>query len=250
MKLLLLLLFFAIGSISFGQKFDKEIICSTDTLVVFPIVSMKQPIEHSESEEKESYKIVKCRTCTNFGYQIEIGFSKYYYGEKTYSWIGNHGGPDFGLSLFIYNINLGARFKPWTTNPKKEMIFNGQVIPTTIKFNPTKIDYYIGYSINLEKLWSVQPYFGYNRSSFEILEADEIYKNFEFDKTGGIIFGVTTNKYFKMKDYEFLSIFSSIGYGLIDFEKIHPDLDNNYFEWTIGIAYKGFAIRRFNKKIE
>ncbi|MCK3685277.1 hypothetical protein [Maribellus sp. YY47] len=58
------------------------------------------------------------------------------------------------------------------------------------------------------------------------------------------------NKYFKIKEHEYLSVFGTVGYGFVNYEKVHPDLDKGYFEWNLGIAYKGFITKRFNKRVE
>jgi hypothetical protein len=233
-----------------GQKWNPEIICSSDTLIVEPYLSMKYNPEKTDSLNQKPYKIVQCITRSNIGFRFDIAVSSYYYGEKTTSWIGQHGGPNFNFILVVDKLNFGFRFKPWTIDPKKEMDFNGQTLPTTAKLNSIKLDYYAGYSFDFEKLISVEPYIGYNCSSFIVINEDELNQKFTFDKTGGLIIGTTLNKYFKIKEYEYLSVFGTVGYGFVNYGKVHSDLDNGYFEWNLGIAYKGFATKRFNKKVE
>lgn len=239
-----------IGTTSFGQKWNPEIICSTDTLTVEPYVSMKYNPEKTDSINQEPYRIVQCRTRSNVGFRMDIAVSNYYYGNKTTSWIGQHGGPNFNFILVVNKLNFGFRFKPWSIDPKKEMDFNGQTLPTTARLNNIRLDYYIGYSFDFEKLISVEPYVGYNRTSFLVINEDELNQKFSFNKTGGLIVGTTLNKYFKIKEYEYISVFGSVGYGFVDYEKVHPELDNGYFEWNLGIASKGFATKRINKRVK
>lgn len=236
------------STILLGQKWNPEIICSTDTFTVEPYLSMKyNPVNQ---DNQKPYKRVQCRTRSNIGFRFEIAVSNYYYGGKTTSWIGQHGGPNFNFILAVDKLNFGFRFKPWTVDPKKEMDFNAKTLPTTANVNVIKLDYYVGYSLDFEKLISVEPYAGYNRSSFLVINEDELNQEFTFDKTGGLIIGTTFNKYFKIKEYEYLSVFGTVGYGFVNYKKVHPDLDNGYFEWNLGIAYKGFTTKRFNKKVE
>lgn len=239
-----------INTTSFGQKWDSEIICSTDTLIVEPYVSMKHYPEKMDSVNQEPYKIVQCRTRSNVGFRMDIAVSNYYYADNTTSWIGQHGGPNFNFVLVVNKFNFGFRFKPWSIDPKKEMDFNGKILPTTASLNNIRLDYYVGYSLDFEKLISVEPYVGYNRTSFLVINEDELNQEFSFNKTGGLIVGTTLNKYFRIKEYEYISVFSTVGYGFVDYKKIHPDLDNGYFEWNLGVAYKGFATKRFNKRIK
>lgn len=147
-------------------------------------------------------------------------------------------------------LNFGFRFKPWSIDPKKEMEFNGQTLPTTARLNNIRLDYYVGYSLDFEKLISLEPYAGYNRTSFLVIVEDKLNQEFTFNKTGGLIIGTTVNKYFKLKDYGYISVFGTVGYGFVDYKKVHPDLDNGYFEWNVGIAYKGFLTQLFYRKVE
>jgi hypothetical protein len=238
------------SSIAFGQKWNPETICSSDTLIVEPQISMKYNPENMDSLYQKQYKIVQCRTRSNVGFRFDIAVSNYYYGEKTTSWIGQHGGPNFNLTLVVDKLNFGFRFKPWTINPKKEMSFNGQTLPMTAKLNVIKLDYFVGYSLDFAKLISLEPYIGYNSSSFLVINEDELNQKLTFNKTGGLIIGTALSKYFKINEYEYLSVLGTIGYGFINYAKVHPDIDNGYFEWNLGIAYKGFATKRFNKKVE
>jgi hypothetical protein len=130
------------------------------------------------------------------------------------------------------------------------MDFNEQTVPITAKLNSIKLDYYIGYSLDFEKLISIEPYIGYNSSSFIVINEDKLNQKFSLKKTGGIIIGTTLNKYLKIKEYEYISVFGTAGYSFVNYKKVHSDLDNSYFEWNIGIAYKGFFTKRFNKRVE
>jgi len=252
MKRILLIITFTIlvSTITLGQKWNPETICSSDTLIVEPYRPMKYNPENTEALTQKPYKIVECKTRSDIGFRFEIAVSNYYYGEKTTSWIGQHGGPNFNFILVVDKLNFGFRFKPWSVEPKKELDFNGQTLPTTATLNVIKLDYYLGYSFDFKKLISVEPYVGYNRSSFVVINEDELNQKFTFDKTGGPIVGATLNKYFKLKEYEYLSVIGTAGYGFVNYEKVHSALDNGYFEWNLGIAYKGFATKRFNKRVD
>lgn len=236
-------------TISFGQKWNQELICSADTLVYDPQLSYKH---YPDGVERLNYpyKYEACRTRSNFAFRIEIAVSDYYYGEKTTSWIGQHGGPNVNFILDISKLNFGFRFKPWTIHPKKELSFDGQTLTTNAIFNVVKLDYYLGYSFDFNALVSLEPYIGYNRTLFIVLNEDELHQKYYIHTARGLIIGTTLNKYFKVKNYGYISVFGSLGYGCVNFEKVHPDLDNGYFEWTMGVAYKGFASKYISRRIE
>jgi len=249
-NILIVLMVLFVSNEIYGQKWNKEIICSSDTIVIDPRKEMKFIPENFDTSKLSPYRIIQCRTRSDLGFRVEIGISKYYYGTKTKDWIGNHIGPNFNFILTIDKFNFGFRFKPWTVNPQKELTFSGQNLPTNAKLNPVKLDYYLGYSFDFNYLLSIEPYLGYNRSLFIVINEDELNQKFTFNKTGGILLGTTINKYFKFSEYKYVTLFCSFGYGSVNYEKIHPDLDNGCFEWNLGVALKAFNIKIFNKRID
>ncbi len=248
--LFILFIVILLNKISFAQKWIPETICSTDTLLVESFQSMKYNAAKPDSLTPEPYKIVRCKTRSTIGFRFDLAFSNYYYGEKTTSWMGQHGGPNFNFIFTVDRWNIGFRFKPWTFNPKKEMDFNGHTLPTTARVNTIKLDYYVGYSFDFEKLISLEPYLGYNLSSLVVINEENLNQHYRLYETGGFIAGATLNKYFKIKEYEYISVFASAGYAFVNFEKVHPDFDKGYFEWNFGVAYKGFLTRIFDRRVE
>lgn len=254
-RLFIIITAILISTIAFAQKWNGDTICSTDTLIVHPRMAMHPRLSIKYNPDttihfQEPYKIVECWTRSNIGLRLELGVSNYYYGERTKSWIRQHGGPNFSFSIAVDKLNFGIRFKPWTIEPAKEMVFDGQTLPTNASFNNIRFDCYVGYSLDFKNLISLEPYAGYNRTMFILLNEKDIGHAVPFKNTGGLIIGATLNKYFNMKDYEYLSLFGSAGYGFVNYKKVHPELDNGYFEWTLGIAVKLFIKKSFNRRVE
>jgi len=229
----------------FSQKQTKDTICLSDTLTIMPFRSMKL-----SKDSASSYKAIKCETTTNVGMRFEVGISKYYYNDKTQEWLGNHGGPNFNLILTLNKLNFGLRFKPWTVNPKTELSFDNIILPRYASLNPVKIDYYAGYSIDLNHKISIEPYLGFSKTIFYVINEVELQQTYSIPKANGLISGATFNKYFKINNSEYIALFTNIGYSFVDYKKTNQNLGIGYFEWTIGIAYKGFFKKQFLKKIE
>ena len=249
-RFLLIFLVLIPTSSVFAQQWQKQTFCSSDTLIVEPhLPKHYRPEKHSQIK-LEPYKIVQCRTRSDLALRLEFAVSSYTYGKRTASWIGNHAGPNFNLALAYDNINFGLRFKPWTVDLKKEMTFNGTALPTTADLNSIKVDYYVGYSLDFDRLISLEPYVGYNSSSFVVINEDELKQEYTFEKSGGLIAGTTLNKYIMTRENGYFVIFGTAGYSLVNFEKIHPDLDNGYFEWSLGIAFKGYFTKFINKRVD
>ena len=242
-------LFFLLLSVNVcGQKMDNVIFCSLDTFIVKPVSEFRH-IQKASVDSFAPYKAVWCEKCSKFGARIEIGISIYHYNQKTKDWLGNHGGPNFNFILTYDKFNLGFRFKPWTVSPNEELLFDNKVLPKYANLNPIKLDFYTGYSFDFEHI-SLEPYLGFSRNIFTVINEDELQETFSFPSVTGFINGVTVNKYFKIKNYEYISVFANVGYSIVDYTKVHNALGKNYFEWSIGIAYKGFFTKRFMQKIE
>jgi len=231
-----------------GQKFDNETICSSDTITINPNLTMRH-VQKGTKDSLPSYRIIECEKKSKIGFRFELGASHYWYNRNTKDWLGNHFGSNFNF-IFVYDkLNFGFCFKPSTVNPKKELQFCGETLTNEAKLNPIKMDFYIGYSFDLDCL-SIEPYLGISRNSFVIINQKELNNNFSIPNATGFINGITLNKYFKIAKYKYISIFSHIGYCIVDFHKVNDNLSNNYFECSLGVAYKGFFTNKFRKRVE
>jgi len=225
----------------YGQLYNKDKICKSDTVYVEHIsIKTFEPI---------TFKAVECTQVSKIGFRFDLGIAKYYYNDRTKDWLGNHYGSSVGLFISFQQLNIGFRFKPWTVNPKSVLVFNSDTLPLKAKLNPIKFDYFIGYSIDFRNI-SVEPYFGLTRNVFEVINQDELGKEFDIKSVNGIIGGFSFNKYFRIKEYQFISAFLNVGYATANFSKTNNNLANGYWECAVGIAYKGFGKRRFYERLK
>lgn len=196
-----------------------------------------------------TYKALECTKISSCGLRLDVGVTQYYYNTPTAAWLGNHGGPCLSLSIPIVKWNLGVRFKPYTVNPRGDLVFNKDTLTRKAKLNPVKTDFFVSYSFDFKYNFSCEPYLGYSINSFHVINQDSLKKLFVIPSTVGIIGGLTLNKYFRLSPETFMAVFASMGYAFADFKKAHPTLEAGYTEWTAGIAFKGFFKRRLYKKI-
>lgn len=232
---LLLLLFTA--HLSWAQQIDRTITCGTDTVTV--------------REHWGDLKAFICQRGGDFGARIELGYTNYYHSIQTRQWLGQYGGPNFGLILAYRKLNVGIRFKPATVIPQQNLVFNNDTLIALAKLNPVRIDYFAGYSFDFKYNFSIEPYLGYSRNSFHVINEADLNTTYQIEPASGMIAGISVNKYFKLKKkYQFLAVFGNLGYATTQYQSTHPQLDNGYWEWTLGIAYKGFWEKVFYKWIK
>lgn len=177
MKRIIYSLFFIILSINvWGQNFDNEILCSSDTITINPNSRMRH-IQKGTKDSLPSYRIIRCEKKSKIGFSFELGASHYWYNQKTEDWLGNHFGSNFNFILVYDKLNFGFRFKPYTLKPKKELQFCGETLTSKAELNPIKMDFYIGYSFDFDCI-SIEPYLGISKNSFVIINEEELNNNF------------------------------------------------------------------------
>ena len=214
-KILSLIFLVSILSVSYSQNNVQ------DTLVI----------------ESKTIKIIK----SDWGARFNLGVSKFNYGAKTAGWLGNHAGPDLNLSIFYKNYRFGIGFKPWTVNPESELDFNGDTLTTFADLNPIKFEFLFGYNFNDLEFINIEPYVGYLINSFIVINEDVLQKKFDIPTQGGFTIGVTVfRKLFEFNPYDNFQIFINTNYNFVNFSKVNPSLDNNFWAFEIGISYQSW----------
>lgn len=224
----------------FGQNYQRGVVCDPDTVRYGNSYSKLGPIAQ--------YKAFRCTQVTKLGIRVDAGFNHYAYSSKTRAWLGNHNGPLLGISIAYTNFSVGIKFKPATVTPQTELTFNGVLLTGEAKLNPNKIDYELAYSINLKQNISIEPFIGFSTNRFVVINEKDLKKHYEIENAKGSIAGVALNKYFRLKGFQFFSVFARYGYGFVDFKSSNGQLSNGYSDLSLGIAYKAFGKKRFLKK--
>jgi hypothetical protein len=178
----------------------------------------------------------------HFAVGLEGGYRRIYYTAKTRRWLGNHDSPSMNLVFMINQLNVGFCFQPCTLNPKTELEFNNQSLPTTAKLNPGKLQFYIGYSFDFQYIL-VEPRIGLSRNLFYVINEDELGTTYSLPSLNGLIGGIRINRYFQTstvhRDWHW-GPFIDIGYSLVNYKKLNANLGIGSFEWTFGITHACF----------
>ena len=236
-----------ISLICASQELSWKKVCDPDTITLS--INTLHPYFRRANDTATTYKVFNCTKVSDLGIRAGLAVVGYTYNQKTAAWLGNHLGPSFDVGFAYRQWNFGLRFRPWTLRPQKELVFDGDTLKNAADLNPTKLDYYLGYSFDFKRNFSLEPYLGWNRSRFYVINQEQLNKTYSIHRAGGIITGFSLNKYFRIKEFQFLSTFLSLGYSFTNFKKTHEDLDNGYFEWSFGVAYKAFYKTQFRDRI-
>ncbi len=101
-----------------------------------------------------------------------------------------------------------------TVRTKKQIFLYGATIAENTQINPNRFDVFLGYTINLNHNFTIEPYAGVGINNFVQTETNgniEKITTIKGDECG--VFGFSLNKYFNVKDYRFRSIFLNLGYA-------------------------------------
>jgi len=250
MKKLITLIFITITITSFGQRLNTETICSADTVYIDTLLG-HHVMKSDKIDTTNIIKLIPCKKTTPFALGFGWGITRIFYNQPTKDWIGNHGLWNIlNLNITYNKWNAGIKFKTWTVSPQKELDFENKTLPLNASINPNKVDCFLGYSLDLSYGISFEPYIGFNRSTFYVVNQEELNQDFSMGRAEGFLFGLTMHKYFKIRYNEFFSIFCSVNHALTDYTEIHQDLGASYTDFTIGLMYKGFFKRKFYREVD
>lgn len=230
------------GSFAHSQEYNRALICGSDTVHV-NYIGLKYG-------EQVDYYAFRCKQVSPWGIRPEIGRSSYIYTPETARWLGKHNGGSFAIYIAYSNFNLGARFVLTTTIPQTELILDGKSLTSEAMINPIKTEYSAGYSLNLKYNLCVEPYIAITKNSFRVINEDSLGKHYQIPQVSGFTAGIGLNKYIRLKEFEFLSLFLRYSHSFSDFRKVEKSLGVGYSEWCIGLAYKVFAQKTIMKPIK
>jgi hypothetical protein len=182
---------------------------------------------------------------SNWGGRFNLGISSYNYGEKTSAWLGNHGGPDFNLAVCYKDFRFGFGFKPWTVNPKSELIFNNDTLTTFAKINPLKFEFLVGYNLSELQYINIEPYIGFVTNSFVVINEDVLHTKYDIPTENGLTLGLSIYKpIFEYDPFESLQLFINSNINLVNFANINTNLDKNFWSFEIGLSYQGWFTKK------
>lgn len=202
---------------------------------------------HIDTENDDT--LITCYKKNKLGFRVDFGMAGCRYNENTAAWLGNHLGLLFGFYVVHNKFNFGIKFKPWTVSPAKELVFGNDTLRNDAELNPIKLDFTLGYSLDFKYNFSLEPYAGLNRTEFLVINEKDLGKTYDLKTSYGLTFGVTLNKYFSFKNYQYVSIFSNIGYSFTDFKRTHEQLGVGYLDWSLGVGLKFYTKKKTITKL-
>lgn len=238
-RVIFIFLFIINSYSSIGQNYEyyKTEVCSPDTITIDNNnLKIRLPID-----SLPTHREIWCTSISDLGIRIEFGFFGALYDKRTKIWMENSFGPAVGISISYRQFNFGVRPKVTTMLPRNNLIFGGDTLYDYFHVNPIKFDFFVGYSIDFDNLFSIEPYLAFSRNEFHVINQEDFNKSFKIPSFNSFKLGFTLNKYFSRKEYQFFTIFFNYAYSFANFTNINSQLGKGYNDFTLGIAHKAFS---------
>jgi hypothetical protein len=105
----LVIILFPAADLLFGQKYQPEIKCSSDTICLDSLFSLKRNDYPYDSLFK--IKMIMCEKRSAFGFGFGLGVTGIFYSGDIKKWIGNHGLSSLNISFIYDKITFGVKVK-------------------------------------------------------------------------------------------------------------------------------------------
>jgi hypothetical protein len=149
----------------------------------------------------------------------------------------------FNYKLFYRNFFLYVGTNISTFTPSKDLKFTNTIITNQNEISLSNMNMAIGYMYNFNKKWSADFKLGINSGNVDVLYNNQL-KSYSPELVIGNTYGITINRFFKLKGYNYIVLSVGADYYTTDYSKISPDMNNQSVNYFLTIGYKGF-----NKKI-
>lgn len=237
-----LFLFFVLiqGSL-LAQKWDPIINCSLDTLNINGKIGAKyQPVQ---SLDKSTFEILKCETRSDFGlsFQSAFGVNKF---DKNNSFFYDYGQLNMQFGVHFRNWLLGYSLQGGTVALNRDMLFESDTLKQNDKFNHISHSVILGYSVNFNKLISLEPYLGLSTNKFLTIGTAS---GKESKPIIGKVLGAKLYKYFNLKAHQhaYMGIVLNASYHNLALDQLNPMLENHYTNFSVGLVVKGYFKKVF-----
>ena len=175
-----------------------------------------------------------------FGIGLDIGVSYYKYGQSLNKFIGNHGGPSFGINLngmFLSNtwFVFGFNYKPWTTRSKSELLSSKDTLSENSLFNPVKTELYLGIRALKIKNTEFVVNVGNLKETYNFHQSETIKENVQITGLWGYQVGVSINQVFE-QDWGFSRLSFKTNYVAMNYSELDARFENGYLEFSVNFG--------------
>lgn len=217
-------------------------------LVLFAIQANCQPIKYKKV--RKTYTIIATDSAglvtkkvssylnSHIGAKVALGVSSLKYFNGTDEWLGFSCSPFVNYALTYGKWNAGFSITPWSSYPKKVLQFEEKSLWTDIEMGFCKSNYYGGYTFDLGKGFTIEPFAGYSLATFSIINSILYFRAPGLKDASGPLVGISFNKYFYFDHFRFLNVFANVNYADIDYTKINGELERGCLEMTLGVGFR------------
>lgn len=183
----------------------------------------------------------------NWSIKLGGGYAFTVPGGSTKEWWGNSNGPMLFAGVGFKNILLNATFRYFSEETKSDLTYGYYILPEGANVRMVHFELTCSYEKELAYRFFIEPYLGYLKNNISSNIIDTQGNEINIEDINGATLGLNFIKYFKFIEGGFIGLFVNVGYDIINFKKLNPNLSNNSFGYSFGISLKGVD-RKHNKK--
>lgn len=195
------------------------------------------------AQKNTSIDTLTCKKIVPGRWAIEIGLGASSNQIFKPSYSKNPIATTFNYKIFYRNFFMYVGMNKSFLTPPKDMKFTNIIIKNQNEVSLTNMNMAIGYMYNFNKKWSADFKLGINSGIVDVLYNNRL-KLYSPELEVGNSYGISINRFFKLKRYNYIVLSLGADYHTTDYSKISPDMNNQSINYFLTIAYKGF-----NKKI-
>jgi hypothetical protein len=183
----------------------------------------------------------------SFAFKFNMS-GNYTYINRNRSVINNPMGYDNAFGLAFYRCNFLIGWSGGTTKTHDETIINNLLLNSNRSINYTRNYLNFGYSLDVFKKVSIEPFIGLTRVKISVNNEFEYGVKYDELRLGGIDLGLTIHYYFFTTFLAYpnnittSSLFFTLGYANINYNNnLNYKLKNHHYTFNVGLSLKLFT---------
>jgi hypothetical protein len=244
----LLLLFVLVGmaKVGWGQRFERDTICGTDS---FSYLANHKKQRHWIQTDLPMYSpkyYKKCLSKSKYGVRLELpAITTYQFNSSLDKLTSDRSSMAlWSVSILRNNLFLRFSFAAKTINSLEDISFvNVGILSKESKVNIFASSLGLGYDIKIGNHFSVEPSVSFVRHGFYIHEQEK----FEslLSSVNGIAPSLSFNKNFGNINHSLFQCYFRVTHGFVDFRNSHQSFGENYWQFVLGGSWAMFLDKKF-----
>lgn len=152
------------------------------------------------------------------------------------------------LSAHYKNYYLEGEGFMLRPQPQGDLLFNNILLDgRTTGFQSLNLNFTAGHHFYLDKKWSIDAGAGVNITQFRVTKPVFINTTLKSKMIAGAVLGLGIHKHIFLNRFRYLVSSLRFDFYSTNYSRISPDLKAGAFNLNLGVAYKGWGLKRVER---